>query len=296
MITFLKEPLWKHCGSRQHLGVKDDTKGKAAMFTVAHLPQTNIIQRRRRSMCEQINTTIQQLVEERIAPYYPPLFPHGLDYMSGGYIYSDVVPKWWYRLAHQSPPVILQFPTERAMFPLEVEMVLLAHISAPANYTQCSRAQYSIASQHWWVIVDQLHDQYFVPARQLTWWGWHLTTRGPPVVYRPAHVFDPDEEVESRRSIIDAMTEEFEVDSTELMNLDMPNEVTVMRNLGYESDEWVFWRAAQLALAAGMRDSEELGWPPPIGIRGSPAGFRLIYDEEDGLSNTTLSYGDESEG
>lgn len=249
-------------------------------------------------MCEQINTTIQQLVEERIAPYYPPLFPHGLDYMSGGYIYSEVVPKWWYRLAHQSPPVILDFVTQRPMFPLEIEMVLLPHLSAPAAYTQCSRAQYSVASQHWWAIVELLHDQYCVPARQLTWWGWHLTTRGPPIVYRPgpAHVFDPVEEVESRRSIIDAMTEEFEVATTDIMNLDISNEVNQMRILGYETDEWVFWRAAQLALAAGLRDAEELGWPPPIGIRGSPVGFRLMYDEEDVLSNSTLSYGYDSEG
>lgn len=279
----------KHRGSKHFLGAIGVT-GSSSMFPMLHLPSSNIIQRRRRSMCQQINNTLEQMVTEESVPVYPLVFPHGLDYMSGGYIYANSVPCWWWRLANQAPPSILSLGPIVEMLPVEAELILLGMISEPAEYTQCSRAQWSCASQHWWQVVTDLHDQYLTPPRRLVWWGWHLTTNGPPTIYQPGHVYDPDGSEQVRRSIVDfGIEDEFEVEAADLNAIELSREIDTMRTLGYQSDEWVFWRAAQLALNAGIRDAEELGWPHPIAIRGSPAGFRLIFDEEDGWSNSTLS-------
>lgn len=258
------------------------------------MPSSNIIQRRRRTMCAQINNSLEQQIVEQLSPQYPVMYPHGLDYMTGGYIYADTVPQWWYRIADQAPPSIFALGPGSEMLPVEAEMVLLSMLARPAAYTQASRSQWQVASEHWWVVVQELHRQYCTPARRINWWGWNLTTDGPPVIFEPARVFDPDYETHesmARRSITRYYEEdEFEVNTTELLQVSLPTEVAEMRRLGYESDEWVFWRAAQLALEAGIRDAQELGWPMPIGIRGAPAGFRLIFDEdESGWSDSTLS-------
>ena len=248
-------------------------------------------------MCAQINNTLEQANVEQMMPYYPAVYPHGLDYMTGGYIYGDSIPQWWYRLSEQLPPAILDLGPCHEMMPMEAELVLLACIDRPAAYTMVSRATWHLASNHWWQVVQDLHLQTFTPYRRINWWGWNLQTQGPPP--SPARVFDPTYVAEvdyetygdmARRSVAPFYEEdEFEVETQDLLQVSLPTEVNTMRELGYESDEWVFWRAAQLALEAGIRDAEELGWPHPIAIRGSPAGFRLIFDEEAGLSDTTLS-------
>ena len=299
LIMSLSGQHQRHCGSKQHLVVKGDFGfEQSIMFGVGHLPNSNIIQQRRRTMCQQINDTLEQQIREEIMPIYPVYFPHGLDFMTGGNMYMETIPRWWYRLSDQSPPAIVKLGPCTEMLPIEAEMVLLSLIDRPANYTQCSRAQWQVASEHWWIVVQELHRQFFRPARRINWWGWNLTTDGPPAVFSPSRVFDPendeDYEAMARRSITPTvnyvMDDEFEVSTTALMQVSLPTEVAEMTRLGYESDEWVFWRAAQLALEAGLRDSEELGWPRPIGIRGSPAGFRLIFDEDnDNWSDTTLS-------
>ena len=283
----------KQHGSKTTLGVLGDT-GYKAMFSMAHLPTSNIVQRRRRSMCQQINTSMEQLVQSAITPFYPIVFPQGLDYFTGGYQYADSIPPWWYRLAASNPPSILSFVIWSEMMPVEAEMVLLSMLSTPTQYVQASRGTYKTASECWWQVVTDLHMQELNPARRIVWWGWHLTTKGPAP--SPSRVFDPNYDqdglmlAESRR-FTNWDEDEFEVETHELLSLNLPTEVQTMRALGYESDEWVFWRAAQLALDAGIRDAEELGWPHPVGIRGSPAGFRLIFDENsDGFnSDTTLS-------
>ena len=246
-------------------------------------------------MCSQINNTLEQGIVEQMMPVYPTVYPHGLDYMTGGYIYGSSIPQWWYRLSEQLPPAILVLGPCREMMPMEAELVLLACIDRPSAYTMVSRATWNLASNHWWQVVTDLHNQTFTPCRRINWWGWNLTTLGPAP--SPSRVFDPTYVAEddtygnmARRSVAPYYEEdEFEVDAQDLLQVSLPTEVNTMRELGYESDEWVFWRAAQLALEAGIRDADELGWPQPIAIRGSPAGFRLIFDEEGGWSDTTLS-------
>lgn len=274
----------KPLGSKHSLVVSGGSEFELSMLTTRHLPETNIIEVRRASMCQQINHSLQQLVSNELLPFYPLSFPHGLDFASGAYVYQETVPRWWYLLSHQQEPSILPSAALglSAMFPMEVELVLLAMIDSPHHYVQASRSQYHIASTCWWQVVQDMANQWFVPSRRLTWWGWHLTTRGPlPTLPSPAHVFDPHP--------LAGDFDEFEVDAEELMRLNLLTEREVMRELGYESDEWVFWRAAQLALEQGMRDSEELGWPHPIGITGSPMGFRLLYDDDD-VQSDSLSW------
>ena len=255
------------------------------MLTTRHMPEDNLIQRRRASMCEQINQSLEQMAENQALPFYPLAFAHGLDFMTGAYVYRETIPTWWYVLAQQSEPSRLPLgPLGSAMFPVEVEIVLLQFIDQPVRWVQTSRGQYEVASAHWWQVVSELADQWTVPPRRITWWGWHCTTRGPPIIYRPGHVFDPDEQ--ARRTFLD---EEFEVPANELLEINMAEERVRMGELGTD-DEWVFWRAAQLALQAGQRDAEELGWPQPVGIRGNPAGFRLIYDDEGMASSESSGY------
>ena len=280
----------KLLGSKPSLVASADSKSEKSMLTTWHLPESNIIQTRRASMCQQINRSLEQLLANEVVPFYPLTFPHGLDFASGAYVYEETIPRWWYLLSHQQEPSVLPlaYLGLGAMFPLETEIVLLGFISSPVNYVQCSRAQYHVASSHWWQVVTEISDQYLVPPRRLSWWGWHTTTRGPPTIFpTPGHVYDPAHDDGIHRHL--GMHEEFEVDAQDLLNLHLPHEVTVMRQLGYQSDEWVFWRAAQLALEQGIRDSEELGWPPPVGITGNPMGFRLLYDDEDYLDSETLS-------
>ena len=275
----------KLLGSRHSLGVSEGSEFELSMLTTRHLPETNIIQIRRASMCQQINHSLQQLATNEVIPFYPLSFPHGLDFASGAYVYEETIPRWWYLLSHQQEPSILPAASfgVSAMLPMEAELVLLAFIDSPHHYVQASRAQYDIASRGWHQVVQEMADQFFTPSRRITWWGWHLTTRGPvPTVASPGHVYDPNHGALN--------LEEFEVDAEELMRLNLPTEVETMRNLGYQSDEWVFWRAAQLALEQGIRDSEELGWPHPIAITGNPMGFRLLYDDEDILDSPTLSW------
>ena len=238
-------------------------------------------------MCQQINQALEQMVSNEAVPFYPVAFAHGLDFMTGAYVYRETVPTWWYVLAHQVEPSRLPLAhLGQAMFPVEVEIVLLSYIDQPVSYVQTARGQYDIASAHWWQVVTDISDQWCVPPKRLSWWGWHTTTRGPPVVYRPGHVYDPDEQ--AHRTFFD---EEFEVDAHELLELNMAEEAQHMRALGDQTDEWVFWRAAQLALQAGQRDAEELGWPVPIGIRGNPTGFRLVFDDQDWDDGSSSGYG-----
>lgn len=255
------------------------------MLTTRHLPEDNVIQRRRATMCQQINQSLQQMVNDEAVPFYPVAFAHGLDFMTGAYVYRETIPTWWYVLAQQSEPSRLPLAyLGAAMFPVEVEIILLQFLDRPVEWVQTGRGQYELASSHWWQVVSEIADQWCVPPRRIVWWGWHLTTRGPPTIYRPGHVFDPDEQ--ARRTYFD---EEFEVETNELLQLNMAEERVRMGELGND-DEWVFWRAAQLALQQGQRDSEELGWPLPVGIRGNPTGFRLIYDDEDMLSSESSGY------
>ena len=244
-------------------------------------------------MCVQINNTLEQAIREEIVPVYPAVYPHGLDYMTGGYIYEDTIPQWWYRLAEQLPPSILALGPGCEMLPMEAELVLLACIDRPAPYTMVSRSTWSLASNNWWQVVQDLHMQTFTPYRRINWWGWNLCTLGPPPaparVYDPTYVGDDGIYADMARRSVTQEDDEFQVETHELLQVSLQTEVQTMRQLGYESDEWVFWRAAQLALEAGIRDADELGWPHPIGIRGSPAGFRLIFDEESGYSDSTLS-------
>ena len=275
----------KPLGSNPILGANAGTGFEESMLTTRHLPEDNLIQRRRASMCQQINQTLDQMVMNEAVPFYPVAFAHGLDFMTGAYVYRESIPTWWYVLAQQSEPSRLGLGHLGAtMFPVEVEIVLLGFLDQPVSYVQTGRGQYEVASAHWWQVVTELADQWCMPARRLSWWGWHLTTRGPIMLYRPGHVYDPD--AQAARTFFD---EEFEVETNELLQLNMSDERARMQELGTD-DEWVFWRAAQLALQAGVRDAEELGWPVPVGIRGNPTGFRLIFDDEEMLSSESSGY------
>ena len=276
LITYLKGQQTKPRGSRRISVVNADTGFEESMLTIRHLPENNLVQRRRASMCQQINETLEQMVTNEVLPFYPLAFAHGLDFMTGAYVYRETIPTWWYVIAAQPEPSRLALGyLGAAMFPVEVELVLLSFISQPVNYVQTGRGQYEIASAHWWQVITEISEQWCVPPRRLSWWGWHTTTRGPPTIYRPGHVYDPDEQ--ARRTYFD---EEFEVAADELLELNMAEERAQMAELGID-DEWVFYRAAQLALQQGFRDADELGWPAPVGIRGNPTGFRLVFDEED---------------
>lgn len=281
-------------GSRSILAGRAHLGFEKSMLTIRHLPEDNLIQRRRASMCQQINNAMEQLVANEAVPFYPSVYPHGLDFHQGAYVYADTIPRWWYVLANQKEPVVLLHSHlgAGAMLPVEAELILLSFVANPVHYVQASRAQYHIASNYWWAVVENIRAQYLTPPRRLAWWGWHLTTDGPPqILPTPAQVFDPMWDEEVRRPEI---FEDFEADAVELRGLNLAEERQRMESLG-ETTEWVFWRAAQLALEAGIRDSRELGWPQPVGIRGSMAGFRLIYDQDDMDSDTLSLNGVESE-
>ena len=286
LITSLKGQLWKPSGLKHTLGVSGGLGSEKSMLNIRHLPEDNLVQRRRASMCQQINNVVEQVVSNEAVPFYPVMFPHGLDFHQGAYVYADTIPRWWYVLAEQRDPLVLQHSHLGlgAMLPVEAEIILLSYIATPAPYVQCSRAQYHVASTCWWQVVEDIRSQYLTPPRRLAWWGWHLTTDGPPQIFTPAQVFDPMWDTEVRRPEI---FEEFEANTNELRELNLLQERQAMEELGEES-EWVFWRAAQLALEAGLRDSRELGWPEPVGIRGGITGFRLMYDQSES-DNETLS-------
>lgn len=226
-------------------------------------------------MCQQINESLNQMVETGSVPYYPVAFAQGLDFMTGAYVYRETIPTWWYLVAKLPDPSSLLLYSGPTMFPLEVEIVILSSLDAPVHYIQTCRGVHDVAARAWWQIVGELAQQWCVPPKRLSWWGWHLTTRGPPTLFRPGHVYDPNEQ--ARRTYYD---EDFDVPANELLSLNMAQERENMGALGND-DEWVFWRAAQLALLQGQRDAVELGWPLPVGIRGNPTGFTLVFDEDD---------------
>ncbi len=282
----------KFFGSEHTLGAIEGFAYKA--MNCSHMPNATLFQRRRRELCEIINSTVEQL-RAGVLFYYPPVYPHGLDYTAGHLMYRDTIPFWWYQNARvpDSVPIVFQSMMESGLIPSELFPMIAVCLQNPAPLVMsCTSAHRRITMQQP-ALVAELSQQNRVVAELISWWGHQVWTRGRMPVIRERE-YRPEADMIWRRHM-----EELWADDR--IYLDDYNAMTpaqrqrfIYREDGPDPrEEEMRWYTAENFLTQAQQEAMVFGERVPVGVTTSDDGFmRLLFSDSDMESDEMGEYSD----
>lgn len=248
-------------------------------------------------MCETINNTLEQICSQNVVPYYPPIFPHGMDWLTGEYYYQDTIPTWWYvNAAIADSQAIVGEATAMSFLPLELTLNVAGCLQNPSRLVLANRDLWRQITIHQLEVVGQLSLQWRVPMVTICWWGHVFASAGPP--YLPEarnpqrsqrHTEDAEVAARNRaeREWADIWGRPYALpawqDDYEFRAPPHPD-----HEGQYPDEEAVFWRDALEYYEFSLEEARRMGLRIPQGVLGSPmeGSFRLLYsDSEDSLED-----------
>lgn len=288
----------RYLGSKQCLGARRGIAFDKSKMDSEHMPTLSVVQRRRREMCEAINNSINQLATGDVVPYYPMVFPHGMNWLTGAMSYRTNIPTWWYLAAHipQSATVVQSAMAQLGPLSDEQIRMIAGLLPNPSRLVVACRGNFVLITRDQHIIVAGLTMQFCTPARLISWWGHFTYTQGP--MYVP--VDDPTFLAERERRWLRDMEEQ---DREHMAGNRFPIEVEeepyddwdARRPPGggppprhWEDEEHVFWRDALEYYEASYDEAYLFGGRLPLGVIGSPLdnSFRLIYSDSESDAST----------
>lgn len=302
----------RYLGSKQFLVVRRGIEFEKLPMNCEHMPTLSVVQRRRREMCEAINATLTQLAEGEATAYYPLVFPHGMNWLTGAMSYRTNIPVWWYLAAHI--PFASRVAVESSspstysnmLGPLTPEQVMAvaACLKNPSRLVLTCRQTWVLVQTNQPHIVAQLQRQYLVPAALLSWWGHFVYSEGP--LYLPTRVPADEQTYEMQREQRWAaeLAEEERADQMagnrewvpphfQPHEPPPPAEWVAQHQHPWEDEEQVFWRDAVEFYENAVDEALAFGARVPSGVIGSPLdnSFRLIYSSSEEEESDTLEFG-----
>ncbi len=264
------------------------------VMNCSHMPTASLFQRRRRELCEMINQTVEQL-RSGVLFYYPPVYPHGLDYTAGHLMYRDSIPFWWYQNAQipWSQPVSFQSAMETGKIPADLFSHIAGCLSNPAPLVMCCTAAHRQITIRQQAIVGELSQQNRVVAELISWWGHQVWTRGRMPVIRERE-YQPETDAIWRRHM-----EELWADDR--IYLDDFNQMTPAQRERYiyredgpdPREEEMRWYTAENFLNQAQQEAHVFGERVPIGVTTSDDGFmRLLFSDSETESDERGDYSD----
>jgi hypothetical protein len=176
-IICLKDPIWKFVGSETSLDASIGIGSKMA-FSCDWMPQDNLVQRRRFSLCGNICNVLNQLADGVIY-YYTPVFPHTRSQEDGALQYLTRIPTWWYTMSRLTDPVLIStHSTADAMVSTEILIELSKFLENPSRLVLCCSAGYRGITVAQPLIVAELSSQRHELAQLISWWGHRVWTAG----------------------------------------------------------------------------------------------------------------------
>ncbi len=250
------------------------------MFGASHLPADNVVQRRRQSLCQQTNATLNQMASG-VVFYYSPVFAHYLDYISGSVTYARTIPRWWYELARIPEASLLI--TQSVLYTGDMQADLFPAIAIflvdPSRLVlTCSAAHrlVTIAQPH---ITAELSDQMRSPAALLSWWGHRVWTRGQMPVIEPIVQAQDQHWLAQLYDRWDAEEAAIAQHQYDRLPLHIRRELEDAPPR-WEDEEQLRWYDAQTFLEQSIEEARIFGEREPIGVRSTESGdVVLLYSD-----------------
>jgi hypothetical protein len=294
LITCLKDHIWKSRGSEHILGAiavfgfrKMDTR---------HMARGTIVADRRLSMCQQVNSTLEQLASGVIF-YYQPVYPHHVDFRSGHTQYLTQIPPWWYAQAQlpQVQPIQFASMSYEGTIPESLFYRIAIYMANPSRLVlSCTSSRRSVQIMEV-AIITEIQSQRFPIAQLLRWYGHQLWTEGDraPIINRTVDRDDAawlrglyarwDDE-ENR-----ALTMEQYARNDDLFAQGGYGFLEYEPPVPHPHEEEARWYDALNFFEQAVEEAYVFGERIPVGTRTLNSGIiQLIYsDEEDTLSRAS---------
>jgi len=280
LIMRWKEQQMKYIGSEIALVVPADSGSRMAM-NCGHMPQNNLVQIRRRAMCNSINATINQLADG-VLFYRSPMFPQCLDWYTGNTLYITQIPQWWYQLAQvpDSYPLDFESSGSASMLPVDLLEEIACYLENPSRLVLTHTCAHRYITMGQVRIVNRLADQTYPLARLLNWWGHRVWTRGRmPVLQEPPAPRD-DEWLAQLYQRWDDQDARMEAAAYERLPRHIRDELEDAPR--YNHEEELHWYNAVNFLEQAQEEARVFGERIPLGVFTGPEGaVQLFYSDDE---------------